>query len=106
MARLRLQTMKTSGDAKVFEAELATFQDLANKLISFMKGAANECRKLIERSEKRSEAAILAESRRADAAKKKLEIKERKAVSNKLIADGQAKKDGQIPVLSMKHDAI
>ena len=77
MAPLRLQTMKTSGDAKVFEAELATFQDLANKLISFMKDAANECRKLIERTDKRCEAAVTAEQRRADAAKKKLETKER-----------------------------
>ena len=77
MAPLRLLAMKSSGDAKVFEADLATFQDLFNKLISFIKDAAIECRKLIERTDKRCEAAVTAEQRRADAAKKKLETKER-----------------------------
>ena len=106
MASLRLLAMKSSGDAKVFEVDLATFQDLLNKLISFIKDAAIECRKLIERTDKRCEAAVTAEQRRADAAKKKLETKERKASMKNSATAVQARKDGQIPVLSMNHVAI
>ena len=106
MAALRVLGIQSSGDGKVFEADLATFKDLADKLISFVKESASECRKLIERNDKKSEAAALAEVRRAAAAKTKLAKKQRKAAMKKSVSAVEARKDGQIPVLSMNHAAI
>ena len=106
MAALRVLGIQSSGDGKVIEADLATFKELVDKLISFVKESASECRKLIERNDKKSEAAALAEVRRAEAAKTKLAKKQRKAAMKKSVSAVEARKDGQIPVLAMKHDAI
>ena len=62
----------------------ATFKELVDKLISFVKESASECRKLIERNDKKSEAAALAEVRRAAAAKTKLAKKTKECCHEKV----------------------
>ena len=102
----RLLSMKSSGDAKQFEADLASFQELANKLIAFSRDSAGECCKLIERKDKKVKASKDAETRRAELAKEKA-LREQDAQNQKKVASAAAaKQTGSIPVLSMKHASI